>query len=384
MKLSCKWFRHAGQIDATLWQKLMRDERHIRSWYASLDNHGVADDTNFYYALIYDEDKPIAIVPTFVKILPIDIFLSGFLSKIIAWIDNHLLKIRYQKFYFIGSYVDSGYIGIEQSYISPEIYHFISNEIINKSQSLKTKAIIWKDFDKSFCDSLQAEKFFTIVSFPDSYTKIIGDDFETFLKKQIPSIKSKIKKNLHRASFDDNEFFILKNPTNEKVDEIYHLFQNIDKKYENVKFQFDHINDHYLQSSSSSPNFFYLGLKRKSDGKIINIIQCLQTENRLYQLFYGFDTHCFSAKGGYYFALQAKIISYCILNRIKYLYSGQNKYIAKLGMGSQLLPLYNSVMANTSILDFILKTCLGGLEWRDLSDELTLYLKAHPEALPGK
>jgi hypothetical protein len=384
MKLSCKWFNHADQIEETVWHKLMRDERHIRAWYASLDNQGVADDTNFYYAVIYNGDKPIAIAPTFLKTLPIDFVLSDALSNIIIWIDNHLLKIRYHKFYFIGSYVDSGYVGIEQNYVSPEIYHFLCNEIINQSQNLEAKIIVWKDFDKSFCDRLQAEKFFTTVSFPDSYTEIIGKDFENFLKKQIPSIKRKIKKNLHRAPFDDNEFFILKNPTNEKFEEICQLFQNIDKKYENAKFQFDHINNHYLESSSRDSNFFYLGLRRKSDGKMINITQCLQAKNHLYELFYGFDIQNFSAKAGYVFTLQAKTISYCILNKIKYLHSGQNQYGVKLGMGDRLLPLYNSVMVNSLILDFMLRKILSDLEWRDLSDELSLYLKAHPEALPNK
>lgn len=381
-QLRCVWFSKAKEIAGSLWEKLLHDERHVQAWYSSLEQANLPDNTQFYYGLFYDGDEPVALVPAFLKLFPIDFIMPDLLSNLIGFIDKYIYGIRYKKILFIGSYVDYGAIGINEQYHFEQLQPQIAAEINLQSKRLAASIIVWKDFSREICNLFKKENFIACCSFPDVYSEIKGSNFEEYIHHKSYLMRKKIKRKTKDYSAENNEFFITQQPGREDLATFYDCFLQTEKKYSHHKLKFDQVNFDYFKNSSVDKHFIYLGLRHKENKTIINVVQCLQTSDRLFQVFYGFNSEQFSANAGYYFLLQKKVIEYCIEQGIKTLYDGQNQYTAKLDMGGQLFPLYNAVKCHSSIMHWILKTLMNDLDWSDLSPELATYLQAHPDALP--
>lgn len=380
--LHCIWYTKASEIEPGIWNKLIRDERHIQSWYSALDQANLPDNTQFYYAVFFDQDEPVALVPTFLKSIPVDFLMSDFISRIIGFFDKYIYAFRFQKVLFIGSYVDYGVIGINEHYHFDFLQSQIVSELDVQSKRLGASIIVWKDFVKHFCNYLPQKDYLVFCSFPDVYSKIQGANFEEFLHYKPYFLRKKIKRKLRHCAKDNYELFITQNPSKEELSLFYDCFEHIWEKYSTSKLNFDHVNMEYFNSSSQDHHFIYLGLRDKESQAIINVVQCMQTHDRLFQVFYGFNTRKFSANDGHYFLLQKKVVEYCIENHIQQLFDGQNQYTAKLDMGSQLLPYYNAAKCHSAGLHWLLKRLMNDFTWADLTPELATYLKAHPDALP--
>ncbi len=195
-------------------------------------------------------------------------------------------------------------------------------------------------------------------------------------------IRKKIRRKTKAFVEEQYEFFSVEQPSTKELELYYDCFSQIEKKYERNKLKFDQVNFDYFKNSFVDNHFIYLGLRDKQSKAIINVVQCVQTVDCLFQVFYGFNCEEFSVKGGYYFLLQKKAIEYCIKHGIKTLYDGQNQYTAKLNMGGQLLPLYNAIKCHISLMHWGLRNLMKTLCWSDLSPELAMYLDVHPNALP--
>lgn len=381
-QLRCVWYTKAKEIDVLVWNKLLRDERHVQSWYSSLDQANLPNNTQFYYGVFYEENEPVALVPAFLKLFPIDFVLSDLTSNIIGFINKYLYSIRYKKVFFIGSYVDYGAIGIHEQYAFEQLQEQISTEIDLQSKRLGASIIVWKDFSKDICEFFKNQGFFTCCSFPDVYSEINGNSFEEYVNAQPYSIRKKIRRKTNVVE-ERYEFFSVRQPNIKELELYYDCFSQIEKKYERNKLKFDQVNWDYFKNSSGDKHFIYLGLRDKQSKAIINVVQCMQTVDRLFQVFYGFNCSAFSAKDGYYFLLQKKVIEYCIKHDIKTLYDGQNQYTAKLEMGGQLLPFYNAVRCHSPVLHWVLGKLMNNFCWTDLSPQLATYLDVHPDALPN-
>ncbi|KTC79811.1 cell wall biosynthesis regulatory pyridoxal phosphate-dependent protein [Legionella cherrii] len=382
--LHCIWYTKASEIEPDIWNKLIRDERHIQSWYSALDQANLPDKTQFYYAVFYEQDKPVALVPTFLKSIPIDFVMPDFISSIIGFFDKYIYAFRFQRFFFIGSYVDYGVIGLNEHYHFEGLQSQIAHEIDLQSKRLGASVIVWKDFEKHVCDHLSPQKYFTLCSFPDVFSEIKGSNFDEFLQHKPYFLRKKMKRKLRQSHQNHCELFIIQEPNEKELALLYECFEHIWEKYATSKITFDHVNQDYFKSSSKDHHFIYIGLRDKVSQAIINVVQCLQTHDSLFQVFYGFNTKKFSPNNGHYFLLQKKVIEYCIENHIKHLFDGQNQYTAKLDMGSQLLPYYNAVKSHSVMMQWLIKQLKNNLTWSNLSPELATYLKAHPEALPQK
>ncbi|CEG58743.1 DegT/DnrJ/EryC1/StrS family aminotransferase [Legionella fallonii] len=381
-QLRCVWFTKAKEIDDCVWNKLLRDERHAQSWYSALDQANLSDKTQFYYGVFYDGNEPVALIPAFLKLFPIDFIMPDLISKLVGFIDKYIYDIRYKKVLFIGSYVDYGVIGINEQYSFEQIQPQISNEIDLQSKRLAASIIVWKDFPIDVRDLFKDEGFITCCSFPDVYNEIKGSSFEEYVHHKPYLIRKKIKRKIKEYSADSYEFFSIQQPDVKELEPIYDCFAQIEKKYDHHKLKFEQVNFDYFKSSSADSHFIYLGLRDKQSKTIINVVQCIQTPDRLFQVFYGFNCNEFSARGGYYFLLQKKVIEYCIKHGIKTLYDGQNQYTPKLDMGGQLFPLYNAIKCYSPVLHWFLSKLMKNLRWSDLSPELATYFNAHPDALP--
>ena len=136
-QLRCVWFTKAKEIDILVWNKLLPDERHVQTWYSSLDQANLPDMTQFYYGVFYDENEPVALIPAFLKLFPIDFVLPDLLSNVVGFIDKYLYSIRYKKVLFIGSYVDYGAIGIHEQYVFEQLQSQISAEVDLQSRGSK-------------------------------------------------------------------------------------------------------------------------------------------------------------------------------------------------------------------------------------------------------
>ena len=199
--------------------------------------------------------------------------------------------------------------------------------------------IIFKDFLESqskLPDSFKEKGFFRVNSFPGAASEIKFNNFEEYLM----SLGSSTRKNLRRKLKDAHKEAGIKveeaDSVEDIVDDIYRLYLRTHydggTKFEKLTKEFFLKTSEYMRPHVKY--FLYY-----CNGRLAAFNLCFIYKDLFIDKFIGFD-YDISVKHHLYFVSWCYNVEWCIRNRVQIYHTGQTDYMAKIRLGSKLIPLY--------------------------------------------
>lgn len=382
-QLSCRWYRHAADITVATWETCFPSSVEGLFWYETLEHCGLEDQFEFHYLLISDSSGPVAIAPTFLMNVPLQIMAPAELEKALNVIDRFLPKLTKIRTAFVGSpCADEGTIGIAPGTSRAAIFNTVDRAMKEHARRHRADMIVWKDFSeadaKEIAPHCQARKLLQICSYPGMELHLPGRDFAAYLS----SLKKSRRQNLKRKLELSRKTGVLKarvitTPDDEQLEQMFRLFW---KTYEKGTTKFEKLNiDFFREVSRKAPSRFLL--LQDTAGQLVAFRLFFELDGKIINKFIGID---YDAPQQYFllFKLVEEGINYALTKGIHVIQSGQTGYAPKFETGHTLVPLYNFLHHRNPIAQLVLKRIAPTITWDTVDAELTEYLKKYPDALP--
>jgi len=377
--LAIAWFNSIDQLPPALFDSCFRIPLEGSWWYRALEKGCTEGQFKFEYAVVYADETPVAVAPTFLAKVPMELVAPEFLVRILKVGAKILPGIEFQKTLFVGSVCsDEGTIGTRPGVELAQVLPAITAAIEARGRELKVQVIVWKDFIDSDLPTLDGQllkhDYFKMPSYPGAVVSLPPGNFDTYLKSITRSKRYKLKRKL-KLSNEKGKLVssVVQYPDAATLDEIFRLFW---QTYEKGKTKFEQLTPAFFQEIAKNANTHFI-LLRNPDNRLVAFMLCFTMGKRVINKFIGLD---YTLDGDWflYFRLWEAAVSWVMSIGSGELQSGQTGYAAKLDIGHELIPLTNYCKNLNPLMNAIYKRVSASITWSSLDEDLAVHVKAHP------
>ena len=321
------------------WDSVFGDIPEGYQFYKTLEESKLQDFA-FYYIALYQGNACLLIAPLFGTDFNLDIAANGFIEKIIQGMRVFIPRFMVLKALFCGSpFGEHGVLGIRKNIEEKDI---LINELIKImsefSKVKNTPLIIFKDFlreETLLSDSLSAQGFFKVKSFPSTVTGLNFSSFDEYLSSLGHSTRKNLRRKIKKAYSQAGIIVKIVERVDDIIDDVHRLYENT---YHAGATKFEKLTKEFFinigKNLLSHTKFFLYYV----NGKLAAFNLCFVYKNLFIDKFIGFD-YDLSNQYNLYFVSWCYNIEWCLKNSIRFYQSGQTDYYPKLRMGGKLVPL---------------------------------------------
>ncbi len=241
--------------------------------------------------------------------------------------------------------------------------------------------LVWKDFPQSDMPALdllcEAKDAFKVISYPGTMVQFP----EANIKSYYGGLKASRRHNVLKKIKRGQEFLplnasVIQNPDDKTLDEIFALFW---QTYEHGKTKFERLNKKFFSLIAQQKQASFVLMREPVNGKLIAMMLCFVIGHRMINKFIGLD-YRIDKQANLYFRLWNAAVEWAVSLGIKEIQSGQTGYRFKTEVGNSLVPLSNYCRHSNPLVNWIYALVGRSISWSSLDNDLSIYLKAHPEA----
>lgn len=381
--LELRWVNSESAIPADLWLQCFPHPFEGRWWYQALEQCGIDDQFVFFYGIVSENGKPIAIAPAFLMDVPIRLVVPPALLPVVNLLGRVMPSLLYQRTFFIGSPCsDEGMVGMLPEVNRQAVLSCINQALQSKADELKAPMRVWKDFPKADQPALssiaQTEGLFSLISFPGTVVSLPGKTKEGYLSSLKASRRNKLKKKLKAANASPVLVETIQNPDEATLDEIFALFW---QTYEKGTTKFERLNRKFFEIISSQSHSHYVVVRAEDTKQIVAFMLCFVLGEHVINKFIGID-YTQPKEWFLYFRLWEAAVDWSAQQGALSIQSGQTGYAPKIELGHDMVPLTNYCKHKNPLVHWVYAKVAATVNWDTLDDDLAIYVKAYPELKP--
>jgi hypothetical protein len=382
-----KWVDSVSEIDPAFFKLCFSPTLEGLWWYETLEQSGLEDQFEFAYALIFEDSKPIAIAPTFLMNVPMELIAPPEVVKLVNQIPllgKVFPFLVYQRTLFVGSpCADEGSIGLIPNKKLIDIAPTLQNALLERAKQTKADMVTWKDFCEDDARVLagfaQSVGMFKVPSYPGTMVSLPASGLSGYYSQLKSSrrynLRKKLKRSKERLAIETQ---VVQNPSEPELDEIFGLFM---QTYERADMKFEHLNRRFFELIAQKPVSYFVLLRNQDSGQLVAFMLCFKLGEKVINKFIGLD-YKVAEETHLYFRLWEAALEWVIAGGATEFQSGQTGYRAKIDIGNTLIPLTNFCKHRNPAVHKIYELVAKSISWSTLDHNLAEYLKAHPEEAP--
>jgi len=383
--LSVRFVPSEKDIPPELWERSFPPQLEGRWWYGVLEDSGLEDQFTFLYGVIEDDGRAVGVAPMFVMSIELDFLVPKALLPFLAWLGRMLPALSAPRGLFIGSPCsDEGAVGVLPGVDRRAALLALQRAVEAEAARRKAGLVVWKDFPESYDADLgwlaKEAGLFRMVGFPGTaFTVPDGTRdgyFAMFNARGRNKLKKKLKKS--REAFDA-VVEVVSNPDDATLDEVHALFRQTRAK---AKTSFEELDRRFFARVAREPVAHFLILRERGTGKAVAFKLMFLLGDHLIDKYIGID---YSRPKDWFlfFRLMDEAIDWGLAHGARSFQCGQTGYSGKLEQGYKLYPLSVYAKHRNATFHRICAAVVSRIGWDTLDDDLSTYLRAHPEARRG-
>lgn len=375
-----------AQIDPSLWDACFPPPREGRWFYKAQEGCGITDQFTFLYAVICKGPQPVGIAPVFMMDVPIDLVVPEEWRPLVTAMGRIFPSLRYQRTLFVGApCAEEGNVGLLPEADRRSALLCLQRALKKQARDMNATMLTWKDFPASYSDDLgwlgHLSGLFPLISFPGTVVTLTSARKEDYFAALTVKRRHNLKKKLRRSEVSVAvRIQVIQHPDDHTLDEIFHLFS---QTYEKAKTRFEKLNRRFFGLMAEADPSYFIILREKSSDEMIAFMLCFDVGGRIINKFIGIDYRR-PSEWFLYFRLWDAAVEWALSRNASSIWSGQTGYTAKIEIGHALIPLTNYCQHRNWLIHRLFSFIAPMLGWHTLDDQLARFLKAHPEARPGR
>jgi uncharacterized protein len=372
------FYSHACDIPQDLWARLLPPPIEGLWWYDSLERSSLEDQFEFAYAVVRQDDTPVAIAPLFRMDVPIEIVAPPAIAWMLRQAGRLWPRLPYQRTLFVGSPCsEEGTVGIAEHVDLAAIVAIIHRALRERAKMIGAPMIVWKDFPEKAWPALRAlgrnEGLFEVVSFPNTVIVEVGGTFEVYLNQLTGRRRYRLRKKLRRSRRAIDLYgAVVTRPDGRLIDEIWPLFLNT---YNKAKVRFERLTKQFWLSITEQEVGHLIILRESTTHKPVAFMLVFLSPGYAINKFIGIDYSC-GTESYLYFRLWEEFVRFAQHSGATILQSGQTGYGAKLALGHELVPLSNFARHQNPIIHFVFALVAKGINWSTLDPDLRVFARS--------
>lgn len=377
--LKLRWFSSVDELPGGLFDGCFRAPIEGSWWYSALERSQLKDQFQFEYLVVYADNIPVAVAPTFRMKVPMELVAPEFLCKILKVAARVLPDAEFQKTLFVGSVCsDEGTVGTVAGVTVRQVIPIISREVEKRGRQLRMQVIAWKDFidaDKEALDEhLLAQGFFKMPSYPGAVVSLPAGGFDDYLRSLTRSKRYKLRHKLKLSKeLGQLNVSVIQRPDQKTLEEIFGLFL---QTFEKGKTKFERLTPEFFRVIAEFDKAYFVILRQPDSGRMVAFMLCFALGERVINKFIGLD-YSYAGNWFLYFRLWEAAVSWVMSIGCRELQSGQTGYAAKFDIGHELVPLTNYCKNLNPIINKIYSVLSKSVDLTSLDSDLSAHVKAH-------
>lgn len=328
-----------GKIPRGEWDAVFGDLPEGYDFYRALEaSH--PPDFAFFYAVIADGARILALAPLFTCDFALDIPLAGIAGRLIRRIRRLAPRFCVARTLFCGSpFGEYGVIGIRPGATDRDA---IIGELLRAmdgfSRARRIPCIVFRDFrecDRALLGPLLRRGFARVRSLPTVVTDLDGATFDEYLRALSRATRKDVRRKVKKALAESRVRVEIAEDISPIADEVYRLYLNT---WGSGGTRFGKLTKEFFLNAGgrmSPPMQYFL---YRADGRLAAFNACIAQGDLLVDKFIGFDYEI-SRRHNLYFVSWFCNIEWCLEHGIRRYQTGQNGYGPKLRLGGRLVPL---------------------------------------------
>jgi hypothetical protein len=318
-KFSVEWVDSFSAISESAWQELFPAQVEGRWWYALLEKSKLEKQFKFFYAVVKSKNEIVALAPTFLFDVPIELVLPEDAMPVIEVASAFMPNLKYQRTLFIGSpCAEEGAVGVKKGMRFSDMAGLLQDAADKKARQLGAVMIVWKDLPESFSEDMNA----------------LAQEKKMFCVAQT---------------------------------------------YEKGKTKFEKLGIEYFREAGKLPESYFVLVREKENCMMVAFMLCFKLDGKIVNKFIGLD-YSRPLSWSLYFRLWEASLEWVVKQNCPEFLSGQTGYRFKIDVGNSLVPLNNYCKHTNPMVLAVFATHAKEVSWATLDDDLKVYLTAHPEA----
>ena len=360
-----------------------------RWWYETLEASHLEDQFRFFYAIVEDAGRPVALAPLFLADVPMDLVVPEAVMPWLRMLGRVFPGVLAQRTLFVGSPCsDEGTIGLVPGANLERVLTALAAEQGRLAKALGAWMLVWKDLPAAFAERVrpiaQSAGFFATDSYPGTEIVFVSADKEDYFRRMKPShrqqLRKKLRRSLERTNLDQS---VIINPEPAVLDEIFSLFM---QTYMQAETRFEKLARAFYDAAAASKPARFILLRDRDDGRLVAFMLVYDLGETVINKFIGID-YDRPREWMLYFRLNDAAVDFALSRGARRLQSGQTGYRVKIELGHQLIPLVNYARHRLWPVHAVYALVGKSIGWATLDPDLARHVEAHPDnptALPGK
>ena len=327
---------------------------------------------------------PVGIALAFVMNVPIKLVVPPGLLPLFTIPGKIFGALLYQRTLFVGCpCADEGTVGLMPEVDRRAALLSLQDALEARARELRAPMLVWKDFPDACAADFEwlsgQRRLFRMVSFPGTIAELPGPRKEDYYASLKGSRRHNLKKKLRRsAMLAEIEIEIAQAPDAGTLAGLYGLFM---QTYEKATTRFEKLNLRFFEIVAAHPCSRFIILREKSSREMVAFMLCFDMGERIINKFVGID---YSRPRDWllYFRLWEAAVDWALSRGASSIQSGQTGYAPKIETGHRLVPLTNYCLHRKPLVHRVYRAIAKTIGWHTLDEDLSRFLKAHPEAAP--
>jgi len=379
----------ASEVPQALWAQGFAAPLEGQWWYETLERSHIEQQFRFFYAIIEDNGRPVALAPMFCADVPIELVVPEKTLPLFRLAAKVFPGVMAQRTLFVGSpCADEGTIGLMPAADLADVLAAVARAQGGLAKALGAWMLVWKDMPAAFAGQARpiARKlgFFQTESYPGTEIVFLSNDKEDVFRRMKPSHRQQLRKKLRRsAERVDLEISVVRRPSVDVLREIFALFM---QTYEQAETRFERLDIRFFEAAAASDPAHFILLRDRTDGRLAAFMLVYDLGETVINKFIGIDYHR-PRDWMLYFRLNDAAIDFALSRGAKRLQSGQTGYRVKVELGHRLVPLFNFARHRLWPVHLVYALVGRTISWKTLDADLAHHIEVHPDnptAAPGK
>ncbi len=311
---------------------------------------------SFFYALVADRRRLLALAPLFICDFELDIPLAGAAGALIRRVRKSVGRYCVARTLFCGSpFGERGLIGVRPGVADRDA---VVGEILRAmdgfSRARRVPFIVFKDFteeDAALLAPLLRSGFARVPGLPNVVTDLDAPTFDGYLAALSRATRKDVRRKVKKALVEARVRVEIAGDVAPIADEIYRLYCNT---WGSGGARFGKLTREFFAAAGRTlgpgAKFFLY----RADGRLAAFNLCIAHGDLLLDKFIGFD-YDISRAHNLYFVSWFCNIEWCLEHGIRRYQSGQNGYGPKLRLGGRRVPLYVYLRHRNPLADRAIK-----------------------------
>ncbi len=349
---SVKIARKIEEIPRHDWDSIFPDVLENYGFFRALDNSGF-DQFSFFYIVIYDNNKPVAVTSCFIMRFPFDMTVKGKLKTLLGFIKRIFPNILSPRVLICGLPMGQGRIGLKAD--SPEYLDAVCKSMEKIAREQKVSAFIFKDFFEAYTDRMAIllnKGFIRIESIPSADMDINFSTFEEYLNTLSQSSREDLRRKLRKTEAQVKiDLEVTDNPSESDLAKMYELYL---QTYNKQDLGLEKLPPGFFKSVSENMPGEVKYFIWRIEGKMVSFAFCLIRGNYFIDYYLGFD-YSIAHKYNLYFIRFRDLLKWCIANGVKKYEMGVTTYEPKRRLGFDFVRLYFYIKHRNRLINPFLK-----------------------------